>query len=635
VTSAARYPIADEAEAPGRRTADPTGPSGAGRACGEDRSGPGDGGGREWRERARAAAVRTARWWETPPALDLVACLVYLAFAFWLTRGLWPDPATRAIADNVNDQALIEWFLANGATFWSGDFSLVTDQLNAPDGVNLMSNASHILHGVIMAPITAWFGPAVSFALLVAVNLAATASGWYLLLARGLCLGRGPALVGGVFAGFAPGMIAQSNSHLHMTAQWLVPPMVWCVIRLAQVTTVAATIRTAAGLAGLVVAQVFLGEEVLYLTVLTLLVFVATYAACRRAWAWKVAQRFLSGLAIAGGMATIALAYPLWIQFAGRQHTPNAPFGAEFFYADVASFGVFSPLSLAGSVAGSERARELATSSAEYNTFLGLPLILVVLGIVIWRRREPVVIAATVTGAIMTLLSFGPHVTVDRDRTGWPSLYSVIGDLPVISGALPTRYALALIPLIAVLLAYALRAAASRSSGFARPAVPLAVALTLLPVMPVPLQGTYRQPVPEFIASGAWRQCAPEGGVIVPVPLPTPRQPDLMRWPAEAGVAFAIPEGFFIGPHGPGGKSSIGTYPRSTSRLLASVAMTGEVPRINDAMQSQARADLIFWRADCVALAHVARETALRQTLERLIGPGTLIAGTWTWKITR
>ena len=76
--------------------------------------------------------------------VDTAVCLVYLCFAAWLFHGLWPVPSTRAIAENVNDQALIEWFLSHGVLFWTGDFSLVTDRLNAPDGVNLMSNASHI-----------------------------------------------------------------------------------------------------------------------------------------------------------------------------------------------------------------------------------------------------------------------------------------------------------------------------------------------------------------------------------------------------------------------------------------------------------------------------------------------------------
>ncbi len=401
--------------------------------------------------------------WANAGVRDAAVCLGYTWFAFWLTSGLWPDPATRAIAENVNDQALIEWFLAHGVLFWTGDFGLVTERLNSPDGVNLMSNASHILHGVIMAPVTATLGVAVSFALLVALNLAATAAGWYLLLARGLRLHRGAAIIGGAFAGFAPGMISQSNSHLHMTAQWLVPPIVWCVIKLTRVSTGRSTVLTAGALAALVCAQLMLGEEVLFLAALTVGIFALVYALCRRDWARRVGRRFLAGMAAATGISTVVLAYPLAIQFAGDQHTPNAPFGPHFFYADVASYGVFSPLSLAGS----DEAGRLATSAAEYNTYLGLPLLLVLLGCAIWLRRSPVIVATVVTGAVMALLSFGPNVTFDGKQTGLPAPYALIADVPVINGALPTRYALALIPLISVALAYAV-SAALRGSGFVR-----------------------------------------------------------------------------------------------------------------------------------------------------------------------
>ncbi len=557
-------------------------------------------------------------------------CLVYLCFAFWLTHGLWPNPATRAIAENVNDQALIEWFLAHGVLVWTGDFSFVTDRLNAPDGVNLMSNASHILHGALMAPVTVLFGVPASFALLIALNLAGTAAGWYLLLTRTLGLRRTAAFIGGAVAGFAPGMISQSNSHLHVTAQWLVPPIVWCVVRLTRVTTARGTITTGAILAALIGAQLLLGEEVLFLAAVCLAIFSLTYAVCRLAWVRSVAPRFVAGMVIASAISLVVVAYPLWVQFSGPQHTPNAPFGPEYFYADLASFAAFSPLS----IAGSEEAGRLATSAAEFNTYFGLPLLLVLLGCVVWRWRSPVTIAIVVTGLVMAYLSLGPNVTLNGVRTEWPSLYNNIAGIPVITGALPTRYALALIPLIGVLLAYAVDAGI-RAGGRTRIVVPVAVVAALVPILPQALAATDRPAVPEFISSGAWRQCAPEGGVIVPVPLPIPQQPDLMRWPAEANAAFAIPEGFFIGPYGPGGKSSIGIYPRPTSRLLAEVARTGTVPVIDDATREQARADLAYWRADCVALAHVPNEPALRTTLEQLIGPATLIAGTQAWKITR
>ena len=44
-------------------------------------------------------------------------------------------------------------------------------------------------------------------------------------------LHRAAAAVGGGFAGFAPAMVSQSNSHWHMTALWLVPAIVWSVVR--------------------------------------------------------------------------------------------------------------------------------------------------------------------------------------------------------------------------------------------------------------------------------------------------------------------------------------------------------------------------------------------------------------------
>ena len=59
---------------------------------------------------------------------------------------------------------LSEWFLAYDARIYAGDFSLVTDRLNAPDGVNLLANASVILLGLLLGPVTLAFGAPVSFA---------------------------------------------------------------------------------------------------------------------------------------------------------------------------------------------------------------------------------------------------------------------------------------------------------------------------------------------------------------------------------------------------------------------------------------------------------------------------------------
>jgi hypothetical protein len=563
--------------------------------------------------------------------------LLYVALAVWVGHGLWPNPATRALASNAGDQALIEWFLAHGVLFWTGDFHLLTHRLNMPDGVNLMSNASHILQGVLLAPVTVIFGASVSFAVLMVGNLAATASGWYLLFARGLHRDPVASLVGGLFAGFAPGMISQSNSHLHISAQWLVPPIVWCVIRLTRARTPRVAVICSVVLAVLISAQVFLGEEVLYLTALSFTLFALVYALRRPWWARRVALTLLAGLALTAAISGLLLVYPLWMQFAGPRHVPNAPFLPQFFYADLHSYIVYSPLS----VAGSAQAGTLASSASEMNSYLGVPLLVLLLCLVVWRRRIPSVLAAAVAIVVMAWLSLGITIINDRQPTNWPSLYRHIAHLPVVNGSLPTRYALALVPLISVILVDAMDAAlrprrrALAGSGGATLVVPWAVAAALLPLFPVPLPTTDQAPVPAFITSGAWRQCAPEGGVLVPVPLPTPYEPDTMRWAAAADDGFAMPEGFFIGAYGPNGRASVGIYKQPTSGLLTDVAKTGVVPVITDATRQQAQKDLAFWHADCVALAHVPQQDALRSTLEQLLGPGTPILDTWTWKITR
>jgi hypothetical protein len=573
----------------------------------------------------------TAATWRTA-GRDAAVCLAFLALAAWVGHGLWPGPTGRVLADNVNDQILNEWFLAHGVLFWTGELDLHTLRLNAPDGVNLMSNASIILQGIVLAPVTVTFGAPTSFAVLIVANLAATAAGWYLLFARGLGYRWPVALTGALLAGFAPGMVSQSNSHPHMTIQWLVPAMVWCVIRLAGGSERGA-VRTAIGwalaLAALAATQLLLGEEVLYLAALTLLLFSLAYAARRRSWAKRVAPTFLGALLVAVGAGGLALLYPLWLQFAGPQHLPNAMFRPQFFFADLLGYLHYSPLS----VAGTPGAGSLATSHSELNTFLGVPLIALVVGLVTWRRRSPAVVAAALTAAVMAWLSLGPTIVVAGRPTGVPGLFRLIDNVPVIDSALPTRYALALPPLIAVIVMDALRAAPT--AGRARALVPAAAAVALLPLFPVPLAATGRDPLPAFITTGAWRQCVPEGGVLVPVPLPTPRQPEQMRWAAAANAAFAIPEGFFFGPYAPGGRASVGVYKQPTSRLLAGVAEAGVAGAITDRERAQARADLEHWRADCVAIAPVEREAELRSTLEQLLGPGTLIAGTWTWRVNR
>jgi hypothetical protein len=139
--------------------------------------------------------------------------------------------------------------------------------------------------------------------------------------------------------------------------------------------------------------------------------------------------------------------------------------------------------------------------------------------------------------------------------------------------------------------------------------------------------------VPRYFTAGDWRGCTAPGGVVVPVPLPDPTNPDAMRWAAAADAQFGLPQGWFVGPYAPRGRASVGVYPRPTAQLLARVAASGTVPELTDDDRATARADVAYWRASCVVLAHPERDAALRTTLDTLFGPGQDVADVRVWPV--
>jgi hypothetical protein len=354
------------------------------------------------------------------------------------------------------------------------------------------------------------------------------------------------------------------------------------------------------------------------------------YAAVRWRFAVRALPGFLVGLTMAVGLAVVLLAYPLWFQFSGPQSVPNGVFSPDYFSADLASFPAISPLS----VAGSAEAARLTTGPAEYNTFLGWPLIIVTVACTAWLIRKPLVLAAAAGALVMTGLSLGPKLVVDGTRTDVTGPYHLLLGLPVVDGALPMRFALALIPLIALVLVVAVDTALASPWRPARLLIPAAALVALLPIFPSPLPATDRAPVPRFISEGHWRTCVSPGGVMMPVPAATPKEPWPMRWSAAANAGFGIPEGFFIAPYAAEGRASMGTFKQPTSQLLTQVEKEGKVPPIGDEQRTQARRDLDFWGAQCVVLADGApNQPALRIALEALFGPGQPVADVTTWKL--
>jgi hypothetical protein len=558
--------------------------------------------------------------------------LSYLLLAVAVTGRLWVHRDIRLVAANPTDHQQFLWFLGNTAyALAHGENPLLTDRLNVPGQANLMANTSILGLGIPLSPITLLVGSTATFIVALILTLAGTASSWYWLLSRHVVPSRLAAYVGAGFCGFGPGMIAQAGGHPNLTAQFLVPLIVW---RLIALRNGGHAVRNGIILGLLITYQAFLNEEVLLLTAVACALFLCAYAVQRWSEVRGQVRPFLAGMLVAALTAGALLAYPLWVQFFGPGHYRGLPPGVDRFTTDLASYPAFARRTLAGSDAAARQ----VTMSANEETFLGWPLLIFIVAAVVMLWRRPVVRALAATGLAFALLSLGPSITVHGHKTHIPGPLRVLRHIPPFELATATRYALVVGPVVGVLLAIAIAALlnwAARDRARQVLAV-VAVGLALLPIAPKPLQ-VIDKPVPRFILSGQWRQYVDGDHSLVSVPLPRNDQMQGMRWAGLANAGFRIPRGYFIGPRSATDPRA-SYYPalRPTSSLLAVVAQTGRVPKITDADRAAARADLRYWQAAVVVVAGRERHAdALVTTVTSLIGPGVWDEDgeVWLWDV--
>ncbi|MEE6262955.1 hypothetical protein [Plantactinospora sonchi] len=622
--------------------------------------------------------------WRRAPLLDAAVALLYLAVAGYVTAELWLHRDRMTYADN--DMMLFEWMLARAAhAVTELENPLYSTALNAPDGVNLMANTSVLGIGVPLTPVTVLFGSQTTYLLAVVLSLAGTATAWYLFLSRRLRTGRVGALVGGLFCGFAPGMISQATGHLHMIAQFLVP----AILAVVFTPRTDRVVRHGVLLGLLVTYQVFLGEEVLVFLVLACGLFTLGHLVAAPRDVRRVAPAFLGRLGVGALTGTVLLAYPLWFQFFGPGHYRGLPFDPAGYALDLESFTASARQSITGfdSVPGL-----LSPNPTEENSFFGLPLIVLCVVIVIWQWRRPLVRALALCAVVFATLALGRDVRLGGQLIDVPGPYRLVAELPLIDLAVPARFPLICVPVIGILLAISLgevHLRPARSGTAARPdsvagaeapvgsgsaagseasvgsdpvagaeapvgsgpaagGVPPArertpvrllwtgaVVAALLPLVPAPLRTKPVWPVPEFVASGQWRAYVPPGRTLVPVPPTTGGEATAgMYWSARTGLAFTAPGGYFIGPTGPDDpQGRWGSPDRPTAVLLDRVAFTGEVPVIGDPERRQAVEDLRHWRAAIVVQGGLHRGAPVKETLDKLLGPGREISGAWVWDV--
>ena len=562
-----------------------------------------------------------------PTRQDLIVFAVYAVGACYVLQRLIPDPRGR-VQENVPDQTLFEWMLGWGSRVVTDQlFPFVTSRLNAPVGVNMMANTSVLGISLPLTPLTLLFGSAASYLIFSLVALAGTAAAWYYVLSRHVVRHRVAAAVGGGLAGFSPAMISHSYGHPNIAAQFLVPFIVWRTVKLCEPHR---WLRNGLVLALLVMWQTFINEEVLLVAAVGLLVFVVSYVLMRPSVLRRGAWPFLAGGVLATVIAGAVLAYPLHVEFHGQQHGQGAnTSGPRPYASDLLAFVGFSHDSLAGH----HTVLKLAQNVSEQSSFYGWPLLLVLLGGLVLMRRSRVYWSALIVALVLAALSLGGRINVNGRETNVPGPWTLLADLPIFRQVVPTRVAVALAPVLAVMLALALdRVLALTARNPFHPLRLLGLGLvvaSLVPIAPVPIAVRDRPPVPAFIASGTWQRYVDERHSMVGVPSASVGNLEAMRWAAISRVGYAIPGGYYLGPDG-----AFGAPARPTTSLLDLVAATGNVPKITDKEIADARTDLRFWRAAIVVIVPGSQTEAVKRTVTDLLDfEPTFVGGVWLWDV--
>jgi hypothetical protein len=495
----------------------------------------------------------------------LPVVLVYLALAVAIWWHAWSGGPSVSIASGSLDPGQEVWFLAWALhVIEQGGNPFFSHAVYAPNGVNLLANTSVLALGVLLAPVTALFGPVVSFNVAVTLAPAASALCAFVAMRRYVswCLAG---FVGGLCYGFGP-FLAVDLRYGHLNLTFLaIPPLVLLALDDLVVRHRRRPLAVGAILGALVVVQFFISTEMLLLTVIVAVVGLVVLSLSHPHQVPSAARKAAPGLLVGFLVAAAALWYPAWFAVAGPRHITGPVFP---------NLGNLSSTLAASVLANGERPG-VAFVSGGNGAYLGAPLLfLLLVAAVVWWRDASVRFASLMV-AIAYLASLGARLHVTKASTGLPLPLAVFGHLPLFDSMVASRFG-AFVDLFAgmslALVLDRLHAGdfgglsdlISRSSDRGREGsrrfwqeavcalVALAVLVPLLvfPRWPYPVAPLSEPPV---FRQGSLTTIARTS--IVAVYPPVVVDDDPLIWQAEGGFSYELSDGYAIVP-GPQGHST-------------------------------------------------------------------------------
>lgn len=554
------------------------------------------------------------------PLVTAAVGLLYVLGGALVWWHLWGSGIGGALASGSLDPGQNVWWLAwVPHVLGEGHNPFLTTAMYFPAGVNVLANTSFLLVGLVLAPITVTAGPLVAFAVAVVMAPAGSAFVAYLVFRRYVRWAPA-AFAGGVLYGFGPFLATDLRfAHLNLTVLVL-PPLGLLALDRILVRRTGSPWRAGLSLALLLIAEFFVSVEMLALGVVVGLCAGVVVAVAGGRRFWDGASYTWKATTIAALFAGSALAYPTWWYLRGPRHFSGAVWGnMTHFSASLESF-VFPHGELFG----------VRFISGGNGAYLGIPLLLVLLGAVLVWTRDGLLRFASGMVLVCAVLSLGSVLHGGASSTGLPMPAWPLLHIPVLSSAAAERFA-AFTDLFAAL-ALALVVDHVRRSGF-RWGRWWAVAVAAIGIVPLLVAVGWPYPAhtlrqPPVVAALAH---LPSGSVVREYPLAIDTDADGLAWQATAGLSYSVTTGYAIVP-GRDGHAAL-SPPDDALSLVFAAASLGRLPAQPDAALLQSvRAHAFDDGAHAVVVVTPSpggiRLVAL---LEQALGPPARTGGGALW----
>jgi hypothetical protein len=565
---------------------------------------------------------------------DIVATALavgtYLVLAVLANWDAWTMGATKALQSS-QDPKLDAWTLAwTPFALGHGVDPFFSHWVNVPYGANYAANVAIPFLAVLASPITAVWGPVAATNFVISFSFFASAVAGYCFV-RHWTEWRPAAFFGGLLFGFSPYVVAEGIAHLHTMFVALIP-FIFIVLDEIVVRQRYSPRVLGIVLGLLVIAQYFVSTEVLASTaVLALIALVLVVLFNTDRVRDRVLPAF-QGLGIALGLVVVVLAYPVWYSVRGPEHyTLVIPSGQ--YQADL--LGALIPTSnqLISPTSATAISDHFAGNLSENAAYVGIPLLLLLVGCAVVCRRSKVAVIAFLLTLSAYILSLGSPLLIDNHNTGFRMPGTIFHHIPLLTGAVLARFAVFVFLFAALVFGVALerlrrwdRWPTDWSGVVVSLAVAVAALVPLIPSLPYP-QVTVD--TPSFFTTAAV-DTVPADSVAVVYPATSTTDADAMLWQASAAMRFKMPGAYSLVPTPGTGQSQWGTPTLTTGTLdaIQSGSPVAETPSIRNGLRSEWRG----WKVQTFIMGPGADAATARRFVTWVIGrPPVSTHGVYVW----